>query len=186
MREWKAPTASQGKGCIMKTRRLVLALAVACVFALTLGLAGCGGGGGNGGGGSSDAPGTPTTIGKASFNMPDGWVDADESDKYATIQEEADSHHMMKIFCRTLFSSDTIESVAAKEAETHGTAVGEPFELGSYTWIPVDFTFNDTPSRFFFAQIDEGHYTYITAYELTDADEPVKLVLSTLVVTPEE
>ena len=92
----------------------------------------------------------------------------------------------MKIFRETLFSDDTIESKAAKKGESYGTAPGEPFQLGSYTWIPVDFTFNDTPSRFFFAPVDDKHLTYITAYTLTDADEPVKTVLSTLVVAPPE
>ena len=172
----------------MKTRKILIGIIVACAFALTLGLAGCGGGGGDdGGAAASDAPGTPTTIDYASFNMPDGWENAPESDSYVTIASKDNDEQVIKIFRETLFSDETIESVAAKRAGYYDAEPGEPIVIGETTWIPVDFTFNDLPSRFFYAQLDDGNYMYVTAYELTDADEPVQTVLSTLsVAVPEE
>ena len=175
----------------MKSRKHILVVfAAVCALVLSLGLFGCGGGSNGGGGGdapANDAPGTPTTIGYASFNMPDGWAEVQESDSYATIAEEANDDHMMKIFREHLFSGDTIESVAAKKGEMYGTAPGEPVVYGSTTWIPVDFTFNGTPSRFFYSQLDDENLMYVTVYELTDADEPVQTVLSTLsVALPEK
>ena len=172
----------------MRFRKLLIGFAIACAFALTLALAGCGGGGGDeGGAAASDAPGTPTTIQYASFNMPDGWGNFAESDSYVTIAEKENDDHMMKIFREKLFEGDTVESEAAERAGYYDAEPGEPIVIGETTWIPVDFTFNDNPSRFFFAPIDDEYYMYVTAYEITDADEPVQTVLGTLTVdVPED
>lgn len=161
---------------------LLLTLVATCLLALTLGLAGCGGsGGGEAASDAPDVPGTPTTIQYASFNMPDGWADRAESSSYVSIVEEADGDHVMKIFVEHLFSGDTIQSVAEKEASYYGDdALGEAFEMGGYTWIPVSFTFNDNPSRKFYTQLDDENYAYVTTFEMTEDDEPVQIVLSTL------
>ena len=161
----------------------LITLAAALVLALGVELVGCGGSGGSAPADNETegVPGTPTTIQYASFNMPDGWVDSAESDSYVTIEDGANDNRTMKIFVERYFGDDTLEAVTQKEAGYYGEdALGAEFDMGIYHWVSVNFTFKDNPSRKFYAQLDDEHYVYVTAFEMTEDDEEVKIVLSTL------
>jgi hypothetical protein len=172
----------------MKSKKLLVGIVIACAFVLTLGLFGCGGSSDGGNGAAApDAPGTPTTIQYASFNMPDGWAEDNESDSYVTIASKDNDQQIMKIFCEKLFEGDTVEGEAVERASYYNSKPSDPIVIGETTWIPVDFEFNDNASRYYFAPVNDEYYMYVTAYEITDADEPVQTVLSTLsVAVPEE
>lgn len=124
-------------------------------------------------------------YGWVSFDMPEGWVDANESDAYETIADAANSKHKIKIFKKTLSSSaPTAADYAAKEVADHADKYTDEGKktIGNYEWNLVGFTFNNNPSVYAYADVAEKKCVYCTIYEMTVDDPAAQTVLSTLTV----
>ncbi len=122
-----------------------------------------------------------TDFGWVKFEMPEGWSDAKESDAYVTIAEDADDHHKMKLFKKSL-GSDTIQSKIEKDygSDDYYTVENDPIELSGRTWYVVRFTFNNNPSVMLFTDLVEGKLFYINVFEMDENADAVKTVLDSL------
>ena len=118
------------------------------------------------------------------FEMPEGYADAKESDAYVTIKEEADSHHIIKMFEENIFSK-TYDEMMQEFAEDDYYTLGDVFELGGRTWTPVRFTFNDNPSVKLYTPLTETKYFYMTAFEMEETEPAVKTVIESLEIATE-
>lgn len=183
-------------------KKLVITL---CAMVLAMGLAACSGGSGSSAAssgsadaasGSSAAAGSAETAaanltdyGWIAFEMPEGWEDAKESDKYETIAETANNKHMMKFMLNTLVSS--YPTAADKAADDIGKEYnhytdGGTMTIGGYEWSIANFEFNGNPSFTAYADVADKRCLKITVYEMTPDDPAVQTVFSTLVVNQDE
>ena len=125
----------------------------------------------------------PADFGDVKFKMPAGYEDTKESDYYTTIANSANKDQIMKISTGKLLSSETIEKfVEKKAAQSDRYKQEDSFEMGSFKWYPVRFTFNDVASSYFYAQAGDAYYVAVTAYTITEKDDDVKTVLGSLQV----
>ncbi len=120
------------------------------------------------------------------FKMPEGFEEFGESDSYTTIQETENSKHKMKFFRRTKSADTDMDAIVDEEVskDTDRYSKGETFQMGNYTWVTENFTFNSNDSRKFYTQLDDTHYAYITVFEMTEADDAVKTVLESFTADP--
>lgn len=169
---------------------------LACALVMAVGLFACSGGSSEGGtseGQGAPAPAAPSAnlqdYGWIAFEMPEGWEDANESDKYETIAEADDSHHIMKFMVNSLTKSyPTAADKAAHDIETSTTGYteGGTATIGNYEWTLVNFTFNDTPSFMAYADIADERCLKITVYEMSIDDPAVQTVFNTLSINQDE
>lgn len=120
------------------------------------------------------------------FEMPEGWSDAQESDAYVTVQDEANTRHIVKLFSRTNSVGKSLEDIAKEDAEkdTERYSLDAPITINDRTWYPVRFKFNDNDSVRLFTDIDGDHYTYITIFEMTETDPAAQQILTTIEFDP--
>lgn len=177
-------------------KKLVIAL---CAAIMVMGLAACGGGSSSSAASasgsasasssaeasSSAASANLTDFGWVKIEMPEGYVDANESDSYVTIRDEGNDKHCMKIFKKTLVSSaPTAADYAAKEVADHeGKYTDEgKVTIGDHEWNLVGFTFNNNPSVFAYTDVADKKCVYLTIYEMGIDDPAVQTVLSSIQV----
>ncbi len=188
---------------------------LACAFILAMGLAACSGGSSSSaasgsasassasasasGGASASAAASSaaassagatssanlTDFGWISFEMPDGWVDAKESDAYVTINDEANTKHIMKISRKTLLSSaptaaDVAANDIAKNADRY--ADGGKKTIGDREWTLVTFDWNGNPSAKAYTDLTEKKALEVTLFEITTDDPAAQKVLTTFKV----
>ena len=173
-------------------RKLVIAV---CAVFMVMALAACGGSASSGASTSSASAGSSVAAenlqdyGWITFEMPEGWADSKESDKYETIADSANSKHMMKFMLNTLTASyptaaDKAATDIASEAN-HYTDAGKQF-IGNFEWSLASFEFNGNPSVVAYADAADGKCLKITIYELGIDDPAVQTVLSSIKVNPDE
>ena len=120
------------------------------------------------------------------FEMPEGWSDANESDSYVTIHEDANTKHTVKFFGHTNATGISMEELAKQDAEKDAEryTADAAVEIGGRTYYPVRFKFNDNDSVRLFTDIDGDHYTYITIFEMTETDPAAQQILTTIEFDP--
>ena len=185
---------------------------LACAFVLAMGLAACSGGSSSGAAsGSASASSASasastssaaassaaassagatssanlTDFGWISFEMPDGWVDSKESDAYVTINDEANTKHIMKISRKTLVSSaPTVADVAANDLAKNADryADGGKKTIGDREWSLISFDWNGNPSVKAYTDLTEKKALEVTLYEITTDDPAAQKVLTTFKV----
>ena len=89
-------------------KRSVRWLALICALMMTLSLFACGEKKEDAKS-DADAAVDLTDFGWVKFEMPEGWADAKESDAYVTVKEDADTHHIVKLFGNNYVVEKTIE-----------------------------------------------------------------------------
>ena len=185
---------------------------LACAFVLAMGLAACSGGSSSGAASGSTSASSAsasastssaaassaaassagatssanlTDFGWISFEMPDGWVDSKESDAYVTINDEANTKHIMKISRKTLVSSaptaaDVAANDLAKNADRY--ADGGKKTIGDREWSLISFDWNGNPSVKAYTDLTEKKALEVTLYEITTDDPAAQKVLTTFKV----
>ena len=171
-------------------------LALLCALLMMVSLVGCGGEKKDDADKKSDDKTAETTVEAADanltdfewvkFEMPEGWFDAKESDAYITVHDDANTKHIVKMFSRTNTSGKSIEDLAKEDAEKDAErySVDAPITINDRTWYPVRFKFNDNDSVRLFTDIDGGHYTYLTIFEITETDPAAQKILTTIEFDP--
>lgn len=169
-------------------------IAVCAVFAM-IALAACGGSASSGASTSSASANSSAAAenlqdyGWIAFEMPEGWADAKESDKYETIAESANNKHMMKFMLNTLTASyPTAADKAATDiaSETNHYSDAGKQVIGNFEWSLASFEFNGNPSVVAYADAADGKCLKVTIYELGIDDPAVQVVLSSIKVNPDE
>ena len=180
----------------IKMKQSVKWIALLCALLMMVSLVACGGEKKDDSSKKSDDKTAETTVEEPAsnltdfewvkFEMPEGWSDAKESDAYVTVHDDANTKHIAKLFCRTNATGKSIEDLAkedaAKDAERY--SVDAPITINDRTWYPVRFKFNDNDSVRLFTDIDGGHYTYITIFEITETDPAAQKILTTIEFDP--
>ena len=121
--------------------------------------------------------------------MPEGWVDANESDKYETIANSANNRQMMKFMVNSLSSS--FPTAADKAADdigkefNHYTDAGKQ-TIGGYEWSLASFEFNGNPSVVAYADIADKRCLKVTIYEIGIDDPATQTVLSSITINKDE
>lgn len=118
-----------------------------------------------------------------SFEIPLGWTDTKESASYVTVCEDTNSKHVIKVFKQNLNAEIPNAATYAKGAVLHGkgqyTDKGT-IEINGRTWYLVGFNFNDKPSISAYTDYNNQQCVYFTAFEMTNDDDPVKTLMSTI------
>ena len=162
-------------------------LAILATAALAFALTGCSGTSTASSSSESASSETPTVqdYGWLSFELPQGWQDAKESDKYETIAETAEPRHIVKFMVNTLNSSfPTAEDKAADDIskEYNHYTEADPIEIDDRTWYVATFEFNGNPSFVAYTDLDEGKCLKVTFYEMESTDPVAQTILSTIKV----
>ncbi len=163
-------------------KRSVRWLALICALMMTVSLFACGEKKDDAKSGSDAAAVDLTDFGWVKFEMPEGWADAKESDAYVTVKEDADTHHIVKLFGNNYVVEKTIEEVAKADAADNPDryTLDAPVEIGGREWYPVRFKFNDKDSVRLFAEVDKEHYCYVTVFEQTETAPAVQTILNNI------
>lgn len=172
-------------------KQSVKILALICALILLVSLAACGDKKDDSAAKKSDDSGSSdvnepasdlTDFGWVKFKIPEGWADNNESPAYVTVVEDADSHHIVKLFGYTYGTLTNPEDLAKNDAEKDPDryTVDEPVEIGGRTWYPVRFTFNDVDSVRLFGEVDGEHYCYVTIFEQSENDPAVQTILNSI------
>lgn len=163
---------------------------IVSIFILAFALAGCAGTS-TASNSSEPADQSEPTIqdyGWLSFQLPQGWENAKQSDSYETIIENGNESHVIKFMVNTLNSS--FPTAADKEANdiakkyNHYTEA-DPIKINDKEWAIATFEFNGHLSFAAYTDLDESKCLKITFYEMTPDDPIVQTILSTIEVDPE-
>jgi len=162
-------------------KRYVRVIALICALMMLLSLAACGGDTKETEAPTEESAVELTDFGWVKFEMPEGWVDAEESPAYITVREETDSHHVVKLFAYDYVTGESVERIAEEDVagDPDRYTLDKAVEIGERTWYPVRFTFNGNDSVRMYTEIDSGHYCYATAFEMTESDPAVQTILGT-------
>lgn len=169
-------------------KKTVKLSALICALIIIAALAACGEK--NTGETSSQAADTSSAAladyGWVRFEMPAGYADTNESDYYVAVADENNDKHIIKIFNHTLVSGKTLEDEIADEMEySQNPSIEDAFDVNGRSWTPAYFDFNSNRSVKLFTQPNDSTCCFLVVYEMTETDEAVQTVLSSIEFVPE-